>query len=73
MSQEKHYVTLNEEKFLAERAELDAEREEEKHFKEQFENNDRPVFDRNFYMEEVLAVAKDYLELMNENRFAKLN
>jgi carboxyl-terminal processing protease len=66
-------VTLNEEKFLAERAELDAEREEEKHFKEQFENADRPVFDRNFYMEEVLAVAIDYLELLKENRVAKLN
>ncbi len=70
---DKKVVTLNEEKFLAERAELDAEREEEKHFKEQFENADRPVFDRNFYTEEVLAVAIDYLELMQKSRFAKLD
>ena len=70
---DKKIVTLNEEKFLAEREELDAEREEEKHFEEQFENADRPVFDRNFYTEEVLAVAIDYLELMKEHRFAKLD
>ena len=70
---DKKVVTLNEEKFLAARAELDAEREEEKHFKEQFENAERPVFDRNFYMEEVLAIGIDYLQLLNENRVAKLN
>ncbi len=59
--------------YVADREELDAEREEEKHFEKQFENADRPVFDRNFYTEEVLAVAIDYLELMKEFRFAKLD
>ena len=46
-------MPLNEEKFLARRAELDADEEEEKTFEEQANGNDE-VFKRDFYINEVL-------------------
>jgi carboxyl-terminal processing protease len=67
-------VTLNEEKFLAERKEIDAEREEEKQFEEQFGSTERPVFDlESFYNKEVLAIAEDYLEVIKKQHLARLN
>lgn len=56
-------VTLNEEKFLAERAELDAEKKTE----EQLEEADSPsdeIFKRDFYTDEALAITVDYLRLI---------
>ena len=60
----KDYVTLNEEKFFAERAEFDAEKEDEAKIKEQVET-ERPVFRRNYYNDEVLNIAVDYVNLLN--------
>jgi carboxyl-terminal processing protease len=59
---ERKSVPLNEEKFLAERAELNTEREEEKQF-EQLDEQNRPVVNRDFYFNEALAIALDYLQL----------
>lgn len=70
---ERKYVTLNRDKYLAQRAELDAEQAEEKHFKEQLAKEDGPVFQRNFYNDEVLAIAADYFELMKKYHIAKLD
>ncbi len=62
-------VTLNEKKFFAERAELDADKEEEKEIKEQV-SGERPVFRRNYYNDEVLAITVDYLKLLKDLQFA---
>jgi carboxyl-terminal processing protease len=54
-------VSLNAEKFLADRAELNADKEEEKKFEEI--NSSAPIFKRDFYNNEALAVTLDYLQL----------
>jgi carboxyl-terminal processing protease len=62
-------VTLNKEKFLAERKELNSEKEQEEIF-ESLEDDDRPVFPKTPYNDEVIAIALDYLELLGQNRIA---
>ncbi|MEM9657580.1 MAG: carboxy terminal-processing peptidase [Planctomycetota bacterium] len=62
-------VTLNKEKFLAERAELNTEKAQEKIF-EDMQMNDRPVFASTPYNDEVVAIALDYLELLGDSRLA---
>ncbi|HVC95582.1 MAG TPA: carboxy terminal-processing peptidase [Pirellulales bacterium] len=57
-------VSLNERKFMAEREEWSAEREEEKQI-EELGNAKRPVFDmEDYYNQETLAIAVDYLQLI---------
>ena len=56
-------VSLNLTKFMAERAELNAEREEEKELDE-LNNPNRPVFKRDYYSDEVLKVTQDYVRLL---------
>lgn len=69
---ERKTVTLNEEKFLAERAELDAEREQEQHF-ERMEDPNRPVFDReDDYNREVVAIALDYVQQYRKRQAQRL-
>ena len=55
-------ITLNEEKFLKQRAELDAEKEEAKKI-EEIDNNTRTGIERDYYLEEVLRITVDYLNL----------
>ena len=68
-------VTLNKEKFLAEREEINSEKDKEEIFDE-LQEEDRPVFplgDKNPiapYNEEVIAIALDYIELLGGNRVA---
>lgn len=62
-------VTLNKEKFLKERAELDAEKKQEE-LLEDMTNPSRPVYKMDGYGEEVLAIAVDYLDLLGTNRIA---
>ena len=68
-------VTLNKEKFLAEREEINSEKDKEEIFDE-LQEDDRPVFplaDGNPiapYNEEVVAIALDYIELLGGNRVA---
>jgi carboxyl-terminal processing protease len=61
---ERKRVSLNESKFLAERAELNAEKEEENQF-DQLDDPNRPVVKRDYYFNEALAVTLDYLELQH--------
>lgn len=56
-------VALQEAKFLADRAEINTEQEEEKNFEELNDPN-RPVFKRDFYNDEALNIAVDYLNLL---------
>lgn len=58
---EQKRVSLNQQKFLADRAELNADKEEEKKFEEL--NGSAPIFKRDFYNNEALAVTLDYLRL----------
>ncbi len=55
-------VNLNEQKFLAERAEMNTEQEEDEQFK-QLDDPNRPVVKRDYYFNEALAIAQDYLQL----------
>jgi len=64
-------ATLNEEKFFAERAEFDAEKEDEKQLEEQIDS-DRPVVDRNYYFDEALAITLDYLQMLEQVKVAKI-
>lgn len=62
---QKKRVNLNEEKFLAERAELNSDKEEEKEIEELNKPN-RPVVKRDYYFNEAMAVAIDFLRLSNK-------
>ena len=66
---ERKAVDLDEKKFLADRADLNAEEEEEKRLEEQ-ETKDRPVVERNYYFNEALAITVDYLGLTNKGKVA---
>jgi len=59
-------VTLNKEKFLAEREKL---KDQEDYF-EDMQDDTRPVFPTTPYNEELIAISLDYLELLGENRIA---
>ncbi len=65
----KKRVTLNERDFFAERAELDAEKEDEKQLEDQAIPSEE-VVKRDYYMNEVLAIAADYARLLEHNRIA---
>ncbi len=58
---DKKTITLNEEKFLKERAELNADKEEEKTLDDL--NLDKKGIVRDYYLDEVLAITVDYLNL----------
>ena len=58
----KKTVTLNKQKFLAERAELNAERQQEKTLKE-LNGPDSATIKRDYYMDEALAITIDYLKM----------
>ena len=62
-------LTLNKEKFLAEKAELNTEKEQEEMF-DDLQTNSRPVFPKKPYNDEVVAIALDYLELLGDSRLA---
>jgi len=67
----KKEVPLNEEKFLARRAELDSEQEEEKLFEDQQNGNPDEVVKRDYYFNEVMAVTLDYLRLLGKDKVAR--
>jgi len=58
----KKSITLNEEKFLKEREELNADKDEEKTF-EELNNPDNKGIVRDYYLDEVLDIAVDYLNI----------
>ena len=63
-------VPLNEATFFAERAELDADKEDEKLLEEQNEGTDE-VVKRDFYFNEILALTHDYVRLLQQQRIAR--
>jgi carboxyl-terminal processing protease len=69
MIKDKKTVTLNKEKFLKEREELDNDKEQEKLF-DQMTDPSRPVYDLNGYGQEALDVAVDYLDFLGANKIA---
>ena len=64
----KKFVTLNEAKFLKERAEMNADKEEEKTFEKLNEN--QTGIERDFYLDEVFNITADF---MNLRQVAKAN
>jgi carboxyl-terminal processing protease len=62
-------VTLNREKFLADRAEENTEKEQADIFNH-LQDEDRPVFADTPYNEEVIAIAVDYLKLLHDSQLA---
>ncbi len=73
--QSEETVTLNKEKFLTEREEVNSEKDKEE-ISDQLQEEDRPVFPLSEdspiapYNEEVVAIALDYLKLLGGNRVA---
>jgi carboxyl-terminal processing protease len=66
---DKKTVTLNKDKFLKERAELDADKEQEEMFND-MNDPKRPVFEMDGYGEEALDITVDYLNLLGGNKVA---
>jgi len=64
-------VSLNKEKFIADRADMNAEKEEEDKLNELNETK-RPVVKKDFYINEVLALTTDYMRL-SKTKFAAAN
>ncbi len=60
---EKKRISLNREKFMAEKAELTAEKAEENELEELNDPN-RPVVKRDYYFNEVLDVTADYVRML---------
>jgi carboxyl-terminal processing protease len=60
---------LSEEKFLARRAELDSEKEEEKATAEA--KDDKLLFPRDYYDNETVNLTLDYVRLLNKEKVAK--
>jgi carboxyl-terminal processing protease len=60
---EKKSISLNREKFLAERSELTPEKQEEETF-EELNDPQRPVVKRDYYFEEVLGITTDYATML---------
>jgi carboxyl-terminal processing protease len=67
----KKEVPLNEEKFMARRAELDSDREEEKTFEQQANGSETEVVKRDYYFNEVLNITLDYLKLLGKDKVAR--
>jgi carboxyl-terminal processing protease len=64
---EKQSVTLNEEEFLREREELSADQQEQETF-EDLAGGDSNI-DRNFYLDEAMAITVDYVEAIEEGGY----
>ncbi len=60
----KAYVTLNEAKFLKERAEFNADKEEEKAVENRSELDGDDI-ERDYYLDEVMAIAVDFMNLQH--------
>jgi carboxyl-terminal processing protease len=66
---ERKTISLNKEKFLAERKELNSEKDQEKAF-DDMNDPARPVYEKDDYGFEALDITVDYLELLGGNKVA---
>lgn len=64
-------ITLNEEKFLAETAESSSEQEEQERLVEELTGDSK--IKRDFYLDEVLSITRDYLKTLQQDKFANVN
>ncbi len=62
-------VTLNEKKFLAERAEMNAQKEDEKEIEKQA--NGESTIQRDYYLDEVFSILEDYIGVLDQSKIAK--
>ena len=69
---ERKTMPLNREKFLAERAELDNEKEQREQA-EDLTRSDEAIVKRDYYFNEALAITQDYVNLLEHNKVAKTN
>lgn len=67
---EEKFLSLNRERFLEMRKELDAQKEEEKELLDQQMASDE-IFTDSFYNQEVLAITVDYVEALLQQNLAK--
>ena len=65
-------VTLNEKKFFEEDKETDADKEERERLEEQLNSDDNKI-KRDFYLDEVLLITRDYVNALKQNKFANVN
>ncbi len=61
---DREYTTLNEEAFLAERAELEADDDKDEDKDKDEEEKDEVIIDRTFYVDEALDLTVDYIRLL---------
>nr|NIL98043.1 tail-specific protease [Planctomycetales bacterium]NIP70193.1 tail-specific protease [Planctomycetales bacterium] len=67
---ERKSISLNEEKFFAEREALEDEENELRENLADDKDEDEAIFDRNFYNNEALDITLDYIRLLSEGRVA---
>jgi len=67
---EQKKVSLVESEFLADRAELDADKEEEREL-EELNNPHRPIVKNDYYFKEAMAVTLDYLRLLKPDAVSR--
>jgi carboxyl-terminal processing protease len=68
---ERKTVTLNEQKFIEEGKEFNADQEEQDRLEEQL-NADNKI-KRDFYLDEVMAIAREYYDSLKQHKFANVN
>jgi len=64
-------ISLNHDKFLADRAKLDAEKEEREELEDKPKKKDAPAVERDYYMVEVFDIARDYLAQLRRQNLAQ--
>ena len=64
-------VTLNEEKFLAEGKEADADKTEQEQLEEAANGSNK--IKRDYYLDEVLLITRDYIKTLHQDKFANVN
>ena len=64
VQRDKNNISINEEKFFAEREDVDVDKENRKELEKQI-NPDEDVFPMTFYNKEILAIATDYNDLLD--------
>lgn len=62
-------IPLNEKKYFAQRAELDAEKEEEKQFEEQ-NNGSKEIVKKDYLFKEIMAITLDYTQKLKDSKLA---
>jgi carboxyl-terminal processing protease len=65
-------ITLNKEKFLAEGSDSNADQDEQERLLEQLTEDDTKIR-RDYYLEEVLSITRDYLKALQQDTFARVN